>query len=55
MDDADLPPWDTWLGYDVVAVSRGAVLLSWVPPELIDIAEKGIAVHMCNAYAWLKV
>ncbi len=55
LDDTDLPPWDTWLAYEDVDVSKGAVLLSWVPPELIDIAQRGIAVHMCDAYAWLKV
>jgi hypothetical protein len=34
LDEDDSPPWDTWLGLDVLDVSRGPVLLSWVPRDL---------------------
>jgi hypothetical protein len=35
-DDDNVPPWDTW-----VAFSQGA-LLTWVPPQLLQLAQSGI-------------
>jgi hypothetical protein len=46
-DDDNLPPWDTW-----VAFSRG-ILLSWVPPQLIPLAQVGIDVNPEVCIRWM--
>jgi hypothetical protein len=56
-DDEDLPPWDTWIAYTERHGAGEAgenVLVSWMPESYRQLAERAIAVHMCNAYAWLE-
>ena len=49
-DDEDLPPWDTWVAFDL----RSGRLVSWVPDALVDLADKGVKVHFADAYAWMS-
>jgi hypothetical protein len=58
-DVNDAPPWDTWVGLfvDPDPTNNSPVaeyLVSWIPPALIDIAEKGIRVSMVDCIAWLE-
>jgi hypothetical protein len=53
-DAQDLPPWDTWIGYEMTDRAKEPVLLSWVPGHMRSFAERAIQVHMCDAYAWLQ-
>ena len=47
-DGNDNPPWDTW-----VAPVNDA-LVSWVPPQLLDLATEGMAVECCQMLMWLE-
>jgi hypothetical protein len=51
------PPWDTWVGIFTDEApesdSYATYLLSWVPPELIPLAQRGIAVNPEECIAWL--
>jgi hypothetical protein len=47
-DSCDAPPWDTWIAYS------DRKLLSWVPAELIGLAQIGIEVNVVECIPWLK-
>src|SRR4051794_3476968 len=52
-DAHDAPPWDTWIGlFDDGRDSE--CLVSWVPPELVAIAQAGIAVNPVECIRWLN-
>lgn len=58
-DDDDMPPWDTWLCYlyDDEILSNGKIyrceyLVSWVPPEFIDLANIGVEKHFLDCMTW---
>jgi hypothetical protein len=51
-DVYDAPPWDTWIG--LFNDTRGTHLVSWVPPELIDLVEDGIYVNPVACIDWLS-
>ena len=46
-DVDNVPPWDTWVWY------HGSYLISWVPPQLIASAERGICVNPEACIEWL--
>jgi len=46
-DVDNVPPWDTWMAF-----SHG-ILLSWVPPQLIGLAQNGIDVNPECCVRWL--
>lgn len=46
-DVDDVPPWDTWVAFS------GSTLLSWVPPQLVDLVEKGINANPVQCIQWL--
>jgi len=56
-DVHNCPPWDTWVatfedtGTDDDAYS--VYLIAWVPSELMELADAGIAVNPENCIAWL--
>ena len=52
-DDHDAPAWDTWVGL-FEEDRRGLYLISWVPAELIAIAEQGLAVNAVECISWLE-
>ena len=54
-DDNDLPPWDTWIAFRAVDGWSSPVLLSWVPDELVPLVDRGIVVHMCDAFRWVEM
>ena len=47
-DGYDNPPWDTW-----VACLDGA-LVTWVPPQFLNLADDGMAVECCQMLMWLE-
>jgi hypothetical protein len=46
-DGDDAPPWDLWFFY----VDRH--LISWVPEQLLNLADKGIAVNAVDCVHWV--
>jgi hypothetical protein len=46
-DVCDAPPWDIWVSY------ANGELLSWVPPELIELVQAGIDVNPVQCIRWL--
>jgi len=56
IDDDELPPWDTWLCYleDDTPDSqyRHSYLVSWVPPEFIDLTQAASEVHFLDCLRW---
>lgn len=46
-DVDNVPPWDLWIAFS------GGTLLSWVPPQLVELAQKGIEVNPESCIAWL--
>jgi len=46
-DEDDAPPWDTWVCY------FDRHLVSWVPPQLLDLVSKGIAVNVVDCVRWI--
>lgn len=58
-DVNDTPPWDTWVALfsDLGAVHESAVanyLVSWVPPRLVEVVQRGIDVSMVGCIAWVE-
>jgi hypothetical protein len=51
-DSEDLSPWDTWLEYRTNVAARRGVLLSFVPPHIVEVVEHAMAVHVADAYFW---
>jgi hypothetical protein len=57
-DINDRPPWNLWLTAGVVAPSVAGtrepteVLLAWVPKQLVDRAQSGIAVNPYDCIFW---
>jgi len=48
-DEDDLPPWDTWIYY----LDAGKeYLISWVPPEWIQLANVGVEIHFLDCMRW---
>jgi hypothetical protein len=47
-DVDNVPPWDTWVSF-----SRG-ILLSWVPPQLVPLAQSGIDVNPECCIQWIE-
>jgi hypothetical protein len=52
-DDHDAPGWDTWVGL-FEAGRRGSYLVSWVPSELKELVERGIAANPVECISWLE-
>jgi hypothetical protein len=55
-DTHNTPGWDTWVSYfedDVDRRRRTNYLLAYVPPQLVEFAEIGIAVNPEECIAWL--
>jgi hypothetical protein len=46
-DGDNVPPWDTW-----VAFSHG-ILLSWIPPQFVGLAQNGIDVNPECCIRWM--
>jgi hypothetical protein len=47
-DGYDNPPWDTWVAW------LDNALISWVPPQFMDLASGGMAVECCQMLMWLE-
>jgi len=45
-DANNVPPWDIWVDFS------GGVLVSWVPPALLDVAQMGIYVNPEGCIRW---
>ncbi|MBS1994121.1 MAG: hypothetical protein JSS83_26605 [Cyanobacteria bacterium SZAS LIN-3] len=53
-DDDNIPPWDTWLMY-CPAYSGEAKLISWVPPELMDLIDSAMRCNAEECLYWATV
>jgi hypothetical protein len=58
-DEDDMPPWDTWLCYlenDVHShlghIYQRQYLVSWVPPQFIELANIGVEGHFLDCMHW---
>ena|SRR5882724_9516793 len=49
-DDDDLPPWDAWICY--ADDLNPEYLISWVPPEWIELARFGVESHFLGCMKW---
>jgi hypothetical protein len=47
-DGDNVPPWDTWVAFSY------ETLLSWVPPQLVHLAQSGIAVNPECCIRWME-
>lgn len=49
-DELDLPPWDLW-----IAMAEGGAdfLISWIPEELVQLADKGVKSSAEENILWL--
>jgi hypothetical protein len=45
-DDDNVPPWDTWVAFS------DDTLLTWVPPQLLELAQRGIDVNPECCIRW---
>jgi hypothetical protein len=53
LDDADTPPWDTWVGLMRGEEEYGDVLVSWIPPEFLEHAQHALEQSPDDAVGWL--
>ena len=51
-DRWNIPPWDTWFSYVKLPDGRH-VLYSYVPPEFLDLANRGVSVNPEQCLQWL--
>jgi hypothetical protein len=56
-DAANTPPWDTWVYYDTDPDRRyddffSTLLISWVPPAMVEFANEGISVNPEGCIRW---
>jgi hypothetical protein len=52
-DTDNQPPWDTWVDYHPGAESSGSFLVSWVPPALVEVADRGVRSNPELCIQWL--
>jgi hypothetical protein len=54
-DIHNVPPWDTWVAMvqDSEGEERVPYLVSWVPPQFLDLAQRGIEVNPESCINWL--
>jgi hypothetical protein len=54
-DVDNAPPWDTWVGLfrDQDADRYSDYLASWVPPEFVELVDRGIDVNPEDCIRWL--
>ena len=48
-DWADNPPWDLWIG------EYNGQLLTWIPPELHDVVQRGDSVECMGMFHWVRL
>jgi hypothetical protein len=52
-DVGDNPPWDTWCHYGIDdRLEPGVFIVSWVPPNFIQLAQRGIDVNPVESIQW---
>jgi hypothetical protein len=56
-DVSNAPPWDTWIALcrdDRADISSRDHVVSWVPKELVELADRGIDVNPEQCIRWLS-
>ena len=53
LDDYDIPGWDTWFAHEV-AGELGGVVYGWVPPALVDLADRGFNAIPVRSIWWVE-
>lgn len=54
-DEFDVPPWDSWVAWFPHGnsdQSNDGYLIAWVPPALVDLAQRGIDVNPVECIFW---
>lgn len=52
-DVADIPAWDTWCYYGIEEkMEPTSFIVSWVPPDFIELAQSGIDVNPVECIQW---
>lgn len=51
LDDYDVPGWDTWFAHEETG-RFGGVVYGWVPPALVELAERGFYVIPVQCIVW---
>jgi hypothetical protein len=51
-DTDNVPPWDTWVAYFYESSGLN-YLVSWIPPELIDLVDDGLNANPELCILWL--
>jgi hypothetical protein len=52
-DFDNIPPWDTWVAF-LYESERLQYLVSWIPPQLIELANTGVNVNPEACIRWLE-
>ncbi|QSQ24423.1 hypothetical protein JY651_05550 [Pyxidicoccus parkwayensis] len=52
LDDYDIPGWDTWFAHEDTG-RFGGVVYGWVPPALVELAERGFSVIPVECIGWV--
>ena len=55
-DVDNVPAWDTWVAYFAVGNhhSSGSYLISWIPPQFVELVSRGIYVNPEECIVWLE-
>ena len=53
VDDFDIPGWDTWFAHDDTG-KHGGVVYGWVPPALLELADRGFDAIPVNCIWWVE-
>jgi len=52
-DIDNVPPWDTWVAY-FTASKMNSCLISWIPPQFVELVSRGIYVNPEECIVWLE-
>jgi hypothetical protein len=51
-DSDNNPPWDMWVAYFYESSGKN-YLISWIPPEFVELASKGVEVNPEQCISWV--
>jgi len=53
-DVSNIPPWDTWVYYGPVSISKFPALIAWVPSAFVDSVSEGLWTNPEECIQWLR-
>jgi hypothetical protein len=57
-DDVDTPPWDLWVDVIPAQLRRRTnvpMLVTWIPPQAVEHADRGVRVNAADCIAFLDI